>query len=193
MPENTDEKIDSQPDTSRSFFKKWQIEFPCFRDHLIFWTIGIVGFLADIWTKKIAFERIRPGQSIPVIEGFFNLVRVVNDGAAFGSLSGKTNYLIAVSCIAALVVIGIFLFGGIKHKTAVVALGLFIAGVLGNLYDRLFNDGMVRDFIDIIYWPGRHWPAFNIADSLLCIGVALLIISAWITEKPCQKHVPEQK
>lgn len=193
MPENNDEKINAPPDTGRSFFQKWRIKFPSAYDNLIFWTIGIVGFLADIFTKKIAFERIRPGQSIPVIEGFFNFVRVVNDGAAFGSLAGKTNYLIAVSCIAAVIVIGIFLFGGIKHKMVVVALGFFIAGVLGNLYDRLFNDGLVRDFIDIIYWPGRHWPAFNIADSMLCIGVGIMIISAWITERPCQKHAQEHK
>jgi len=45
------------------------------------------------------------------------------------------------------------------------------------LYDRIFNDGRVRDFIDIVYWPGKHWPAFNVADSLLVIAVGLIIAS----------------
>jgi signal peptidase II len=80
-------------------------------------------------------------------------------------------------------VFAIFLFGGCKQRLMTVALGLFTAGVLGNLYDRIFNDGLVRDFIDVVYWPGRHWPAFNVADSMLCIAVAILIISMLITQK----------
>ena len=52
-----------------------------------------------------------------------------------------------------------------------VALGLFAAGVSGNLWDRIFNGGQVRDFIDVVYWPGRHWHTFNVADAMLCIAV----------------------
>ena len=64
-----------------------------------------------------------------------------------------------------------------------VALGLFTAGITGNLYDRAFNDGLVRDFIDVVIpvidYP---WPAFNIADSLLCIAIGLLIICTFTSQ-----------
>jgi len=58
----------------------------------------------------------------------------------------------------------------------IVALAFFAAGVLGNLWDRLFYDGMVRDFIDL-YYDRWHWPAFNVADALLCTAVALYLVS----------------
>ncbi len=73
-----------------------------------------------------------------------------------------------------------------------IALGLFTGGILGNLYDRIFNDGMVRDFIDV-YIGNKHWPTFNVADGLLCIGVGLLIISTFVTEKSSQKHAQQHK
>ena len=73
------------------------------------------------------------------------------------------------------------------------ALGLFAAGICGNLYDRIFNNGLVRDFIDVVYWSGRHWPAFNFADSMLCIGVGVVIISGLFTEKSARKHAQQRK
>ena len=58
---------------------------------------------------------------------------------------------------------------------------MFAAGITGNLYDRFFNDGMVRDFIDInLQINDYHWPTFNVADSLLCIGVGLYVISSFV-------------
>ena len=63
------------------------------------------------------------------------------------------------------------------------ALGLFMGGVAGNLYDRLFNDGMVRDFIDV-YWRGWHWPAFNVADSMLCVAVGIFVVRSLLTARP---------
>ena len=78
-------------------------------------------------------------------------------------------------------------------KIFVVALSLFAAGVAGNLYDRAFNDGLVRDFIDIMYWPGKHWPAFNVADSMLCTAVGLLILSSLLSPKSCQTPPQPQK
>ncbi len=96
--------------------------------------------------------------------------------------------------MAALVVIfAIFLFSGSQGKLVHIALGLFAAGVCGNLWDRVFNDGRVRDFIDVVYWPGRHWPAFNVADTMLCIGVGLLVISTFFTGRPLQKHAQQHK
>jgi signal peptidase II len=60
------------------------------------------------------------------------------------------------------------------------SLALFVGGILGNLHDRLFNNGLVRDFIDA-YYRDWHWPAFNVADSALCIAVALILLSNFLT------------
>ena len=108
----------------------------------------------------------------------------LNDGAAFGFFAGHPYKLIVVSVIALIFVLVFFLFfSGTGPRLFHIALGLFAAGVCGNLYDRIFNDGLVRDFIDITIWPGKHWPAFNVADSMLCIAVGLWIISCFQTPK----------
>jgi signal peptidase II len=80
------------------------------------------------------------------------------------------------------VIFAFFLFSGTKQRLVHVALGLFAAGVCGNLYDRIFNDGLVRDFIDV-YYRQYHWPAFNVADSMLCIAVGLGVISCFQVPK----------
>ena len=74
-----------------------------------------------------------------------------------------------------------------------VALGLFAGGIAGNLYDRLFHEGAVRDFIDV-YVGTYHWPTFNVADSLLCTAVGLLLISSYLTDRQSRSaHDPPQK
>jgi signal peptidase II len=158
---------------------------------LVFWPVAAVGVVLDLWIKRAVFDWLQqprgPG-SFSLIDGFLQLVIAVNDGAAFGIASGQRYELIAISVIALIVILAVFLFSGTERKLVHVALGLFAAGVCGNLYDRIFNNGLVRDFIDIVYWPSRHWPAFNVADSMLCIGVALIIISSFFTEKSSRKH-----
>jgi len=144
---------------------------------LLFWSISLIGLMLDLWTKSLIFKRFRIGESYSIIDGFFQLTAVLNAGAAFGLANGKRLFLISASIIASVLVIGFFYFGKIKHRLAQIALGLFMAGVWGNLYDRIFNNGYVRDFIDITIWPGTHWPAFNLADSMLCIAVGLSIIT----------------
>ena len=140
--------------------------------HLIFWPIFIGGLAFDLWTKSAVFawlEKVQ-GQGISIIDGFLRLQLAVNPGAAFGIAAGHRVMLVAVSVVALVVILAIFIFARGERKIVVIALALFAAGVSGNLYDRVFNDGLVRDFIDVVYWPGRHWPAFNVADSMLCVG-----------------------
>lgn len=193
MTEFNNEEKQARPDSGRAFFRPSRAKLPTAKAHLIFWPVSILGFVLDLLTKWLVFENIQPGRAVPVIDGVVRIVHVLNAGAAFGVLQGKTHYLIVVSFAAVLIVLGLFLFGDIRQKVSLVALGLFAAGICGNLYDRLFNDGMVRDFIDVVYWPGRHWPAFNVADSMLCIGVGLMIIAAYVTERPCRKRARQQK
>ena len=149
--------------------------------HVIFWPVMAIGLTLDLWSKSFVFSRLQQQQhnSISIIDGFLQLVLAENAGAAFGIATGQSQLLVAVSVIALVVIFAVFLFGGNEQRLVYVALGLFAAGVCGNLYDRIFNEGLVRDFIDVVYWPGRHWPVFNIADSMLCIAVGLLIISTF--------------
>ena len=163
--------------------------------HLVFWPVFIAGLALDLWTKKAVFEWLRNAEidAFTIIDGFLRLQLAVNPGAAFGMAAGHRWKLIAVSVAALAVVLLVFLFAAGSRKIFNVALGLFAAGVCGNLYDRLFNGGFVRDFIDVVYWPGRHWPAFNVADSMLCIAVALLILSSFTARQSCQTRAQQQK
>ncbi|MHC5075010.1 MAG: signal peptidase II [Planctomycetota bacterium] len=151
--------------------------------HLLFWPVSIIGFFADLWTKSLIFKWLQPGETYSVIDGFFQLTAVLNAGAAFGLANNRRFFLIATSVIATGAVAAFFYLGKIKNRLAQLALGLFMAGVCGNLYDRIFNNGLVRDFIDVTIWPGKHWPAFNLADSMLCIAVGLLVITFSFSKK----------
>jgi signal peptidase II len=163
--------------------------------HLIFWLIFTGGVAVDLWTKSAVFGWLKnvQGQGVAIIDGFLRLQLAVNTGAAFGIAEGHRVMLVSVSVVALVAILAVFIFARGERKIIVVALALFAAGVSGNLYDRAFNGGLVRDFIDVVYWPGRHWPAFNIADSMLCAAVGLLIISSLFSPESCQKPAQPQK
>jgi signal peptidase II len=174
------------------------IHLPGRAAQLTFFTIVIVGFGLDICTKHTIFQWLGgdpwkgdPNVIYPIFDGFFNLVTRVNYGAAFSMASGQRVILLSVSIVALVLVTGIFLFGHLRHKTMIVAFALFTGGIMGNLFDRAFNGGGVRDFLDF-YVGEHHWPAFNVADSMLCIAVGLMIICN-IRSEVCQKHDHQQK
>ena len=135
----------------------------------------------DLWTKSAVHAWLKdlPGQVYPVIDSCLQLVLRENTGAAFSMAQGKTGMLAIVSMVAMVAVVGIFLFGKVRWRLLQVALALFLAGIVGNLYDRAFNPGGVRDFIDA-YWGKYHWPAFNVADSMLCVGMGILILTQFL-------------
>ncbi|HPD45411.1 MAG TPA: signal peptidase II [Anaerohalosphaeraceae bacterium] len=137
----------------------------------------VAGIAADLISKWAIFAWLAgvPNEEYQVIDGLFRLVRWKNTGAAFSIAEGRTEMLVAVSIIALVVVLAIFLMGRVRQRIMQVALALFAAGIAGNLYDRAFN-GYVRDFL-LFYWREYHWPAFNVADSMLCIAVGLLLIA----------------
>jgi signal peptidase II len=145
--------------------------------HLIFWPTFAAGLFLDLWSKDAVLEYLqaKSAVSVSIINGFFQIVSAFNDGAAFGIAAGQIKFLVAISAIALVVVLIIFLFGSQKNEFFYLALGFLAAGISGNFYDRLFNDGLVRDFIDV-YVGKYHWPAFNAADSLLCTAVGLIIL-----------------
>jgi signal peptidase II len=131
-------------------------------------------------------------ESVPVIPGLFSLTYIRNQGAAFGILANsslRVPFFISVSVIAML---GILWFLKKRHdhqRLGNLALAFVFSGALGNLIDRV-RLGEVIDFIDV-YWRQYHWPAFNVADSAITVGVALLILDAW-TEEKNKSARPEQ-
>lgn len=170
-----------------------RVELPDGTAHSIFWPIMLLGLVVDLWTKRAVFSWLPLGSGAEILDGFLSFRTALNDGAAFGIASGRQPFLVGVSLVALLVILGFFLFSGVRQRVVQVALGLFAAGVSGNLWDRLFNGGMVRDFIDVVYWPGRHWHTFNVADAMLCAAVALLVGATFFTDSSGQKHAPPQK
>ena len=184
----TDAKTnDDRLSLSRITPKYMASQLPDLRTHLLFWPLTIGSLLLDLWTKKAAFERLDPYEAYPVLDGLLEFVRAENDGAAFGLFAGRSYFLTAISSIAMVAILGVFLLAGNRQKLVNIALAFFAAGVYGNVYDRAFNGGMVRDFIDL-YYRSYHWHTFNVADALLCVGVGLLMISTFLIEQPDQKH-----
>lgn len=135
--------------------------------------VGIV--CADQITKLAIITHFGLGHNLPVIAGLFDLRYVRNTGAAWGIFAGHNAPLIILSVIMLTVIFVYrkqFLYDTIIHR---VAGGLMAGGIIGNLIDRV-KMGYVIDFLDF-YAGARHFPAFNIADSAICVGVALYILS----------------
>lgn len=115
---------------------------------------------------------------ITVVDDFLYIVHVTNEGAAWGIMSGQT-YLLASIALIALAAIWVFRNSlGFRHFWGRAALGMFAGGVVGNLADRI-RFGHVVDFIDV-HLPiiNYRWPAFNVADCGICVGVGIYIIMA---------------
>jgi signal peptidase II len=150
--------------------------------HLIFWPVFLIGLAADLWTKSAIFNWLSPQAPHSIVDGFFRLVIVENRGAAWGIAADKTMSLVVISILAIIIVFSMFLFSRKLLMPVVLALAFFAAGICGNLYDRLFNDGRVRDFLDF-YYNDWHFPAFNIADSMLTLAVFILILMTIFSPK----------
>ncbi|MBR4597529.1 MAG: signal peptidase II [Opitutales bacterium] len=125
---------------------------------------------------------------VEIISGYFSLVHVTNRGAAWGILSGQT-YLL--SSIAIVTIASLWFFRrelGLSHALMQYAMGFFVGGILGNLFDRIYY-GYVVDFIDVtIPVVDYRWPAFNIADCGIFIGVAMYVIVSLAIERREKKE-----
>ena len=186
------EESGARPSSGRAFLKRQPFVLPGLKAQLVFWPLMTIGLALDLWSKSAVFDWLQQRNSVSIIDGFLQIVAVENAGAAFGIAIGR-HYLLAFSVIALIVIFTIFLFSTAGPISVHIALGLLAAGVCGNFYDRIFNAGSVRDFIDVAYWPGRHWPAFNIADTMLCVGVGLLIISGFLSEKSARRRARKHR
>ncbi len=154
-------------------------QWPDLPGHLLFWLLAAMGVAADLWTKSAVHDWLRtlPDQRYTVVQDYVWLVIRFNRGAAFSMFQGRTGLLLAVAGVALVVVLGLFLFTSARQRLLQIALGLLTAGILGNLYDRVFNEGAVRDWIEVVIPVINYrWPAFNVADSLLCVAVGLIVL-----------------
>ena len=141
----------------------------------------------DQLTKLIALSRLTPGVPVAVIEGFAALTLVMNPGLAFGLLAGIPagwRWIVGLLSLVALVVLlrvalRILPSGGWREQCAI---GLIFGGAVGNLIDRT-RFGAVVDFVDV-YYRDWHWPAFNVADSAISIGVAVLALVVLFDRSP---------
>ncbi len=157
--------------------------------YVLFAVLTLAGLLLDQATKIYIDRSMRLFDSIPVIGNFFHITYVRNRGAAFSFLSEaswRLPFFIGVSLVAAIAIILAFRKLRDDQKLAQVALAMIFSGAVGNLVDRV-RLGEVIDFLDA-HWYRHHWPAFNVADSLICVGVFLLAVDMLQEEKRQKKR-----
>ncbi len=144
--------------------------------------VAILVILLDQGTKEWVRGSFSLHESVPVIPGFFHLTYIRNTGAAWGIFSDQ-NLALAGLAFAMLVALVLFrrrfLPPGRPHR---IALGLLCGGIVGNLFDRLRLDYVV-DFLDFFH-RGWHFPAFNVADSAICIGVGIYVLGTLFAPAP---------
>ena len=172
--------------------------------HLVFWSLAIIGCVADLTTKWWVFQdsRLHGGAVWWFWEGHVGIQQSLNEGALFGMGQGKV-WLFAIFSVAAVIAIPVWLFRyrAAHNRWLTITLGCLLGGVLGNLYDRLGLPGLtwqefhlhrsgpvyaVRDWI-LWCWDfeaGWIWPNFNIADAMLVCGAAVLLLHALFHPEP---------
>jgi len=157
--------------------------------YLILATLTPLILVIDQLTKLYIDGSMKLYQSIPVVDGLFSITYLRNRGAAFSFLAEASWRLPFFMLATVIAVIAILVaFGKLRNdqRFAAVSLTLILAGAVGNLIDRV-RMGEVIDFLDV-YWRNHHWPAFNVADSAICVGVAMLALDMFKEEKRLKKE-----
>jgi signal peptidase II len=152
--------------------------------YTLFAILTVVGLLLDQATKLYIDRSMKLFDSIPVVTNFFHITYVRNRGAAFSFLSNvswRLPFFIGISLVASIAILVAFHKLRDDQKLAQVSLAMIFSGAVGNLMDRV-RLGEVIDFLDA-HWYRHHWPAFNLADSLICVGVFLLAVDMLLEDK----------
>jgi signal peptidase II len=147
------------------------------KSHTFFFLIAISVYILDQLTKYVIKTYLSPFDVIKVLP-FLNIIYTENTGSAFGMFKSLGNAFFIIVSAAAVIIVSVLI---IKDRTNRAGLSLILGGAAGNLTDRLIH-GYVIDFIDI-YAGKFHWPAFNVADSALTVGIALLVIKTIFSVK----------
>ncbi len=142
-------------------------------------SISAIVVVLDLYTKHLVQNAFQYGEHLTITR-FFDLVRYHNEGAAFSFLAdagGWQKWFFSGISIIAIFVITYLLKKHQNQKLFCLGLALVLGGAIGNLYDRL-TLGYVVDFLSF-HVNGLSWPAFNVADSAICVGVALLLMDSF--------------
>ena len=145
--------------------------------------VALSAIAADQLTKWIVSSQLRLGEEVDVV-GPFSLHHVQNSGIAFGLFPTATLVVIALTTIAVGWMLVFFARSGGRHPILPVALGFLLGDSASNLIDRV-RLGHVTDFLDL-----RYWPAFNLADSFIVAGVAILIGGLLLADHEPRRHAP---
>jgi signal peptidase II len=169
--------------------------FPRLKESALYRTayflVSLAVLLLDQWTKGIVMRTFQVHESREVLSGLFDLTYVQNSGAAFGLFASvdssvKAIVLNSVAVLVFLIVSAYALRSSHKSVRLQVGLALILGGAVGNLLDRV-RFTYVVDFLDFSI-SGHHWPAFNVADSAICIGVGLLFLDMLQKEEEAEER-----
>lgn len=149
--------------------------------------ISAVIVVLDQVSKAIVLTNLALHESIPVINGFFNLTHIMNPGGAFGLFAEHSPEIrkflfLFVSSLVALMILWLYRKTAHTHRFLSFGLAAVFAGAVGNLIDR-FRFGKVVDFLDF-YLGSYHWPAFNVADSAITIGMVVFVYHVVLNKVP---------
>lgn len=149
--------------------------------------ISAVIVILDQVTKALVAKNLVLHETIPIISGFFNLTHIMNPGGAFGLFAEHSPeirkfFFLFVSSLVALIILWFYKKTANTHRVLSFGLAAIFAGAVGNLIDR-FRFGKVVDFLDFYVGP-FHWPAFNIADSAITIGMVVFIYHVVFNKVP---------
>ena len=156
------------------------------RERIVAAAIAVGVFACDRVSKAVVEDRVGAYDTIPAIPGLLNIVRSQNAGVAFGIFNETTSHnrtllLIAVSLIAVAILAAMLWRIDRQDRLTATGLALVLGGALGNVFDRV-RQGTVTDFLDL-YFGTYHWYIFNLADTAICIGAGLMMLSIWRTRK----------
>jgi signal peptidase II len=151
------------------------------RQWLSLGAIAVAALGADQLTKQVVARALALGEEVQ-IAGPFSIHHVHNSGIAFGLFASATSIVIGLTAIAVLWMLVFFARSGARHPVLPVALGFVLGGSLSNLLDRV-RLGHVTDFLDL-----RYWPAFNLADTFIVVGVAILFASVAGADRNARMH-----
>lgn len=149
------------------------------KKYILFFFPVVIILLLDQVTKSLVMLNMTLGESVTVIDGFFNITYIRNPGAAFGFLADsspafRSIFFVGVAVMAVIMILYLIKKISDEKQLLTVCLSLILGGAVGNLIDRV-RFGEVVDFLDF-YLFSYHWPAFNVADSAITVGAIILVL-----------------
>jgi signal peptidase II len=143
--------------------------------------VGSAAIIADQLTKQVVGRTLAVGESVELV-GPFRIHHVENSGIAFGLFASRTSFVIGITAVAVALMIWYFARAGRRHPALPVGLGLVLGGSIANLVDRI-RLGKVTDFLDL-----DAWPAFNLADTFIVVGVSVLFGTLVLADRSDRMH-----